>query len=488
MHKPRWWFVLLTLSIASLLVCTACKTVRQTQIVSLEIDPNPVVRGGSVTIAWQAEGVGLKDGRPSCILQRSFDTGGGDHQRVDCIGSRTDAFDTSITDTYVIYRFNALRRSGESYRAWSIVLDILHVGVTMTPNTLTLEPLESHDFTATVTNTSDTSVTWAASCGSINGSGSTITYTAPASEGECEVTATSVADTDAHDTATVTVREGTVPGTRIVDLQLDTSTPATLDSGRWLRAEFTVETDAPDGFRVWLRPQADGAPPDHAWGIQGGYIYSPSPVVDGPVVRVQRGFAQSVGEHDLHVDGLWFYIVSPDHSEVLLDEVLPTSITYRSLASVSEPTLTPASGTVEQGTEVGVGFDFTLDRQRNVRVDLFPMAATYGDPCSWCDHVASTAQIFTGTSSGHYDGGFTVLDTVTGEPTVEYLSIDIFDTVLSISDSWAIYTARQPVSFQFTTPSSPSTTLTTHTVAPSVPADVCVAYGGSQAVEGCDQD
>ena len=387
--------------------------------------------------------------------------------------------EASVTTTFTPYGGGV---PGQA--SFLIELQVTPGGVTvrLQPRNVTLPVNGTQSFTATVTGTTNTGVNWHASCGSISGTSNTITYTAPASADTCTVTATSAADHTARDTATVTVRDGTVTATRIVDVELDTSTPTTLDSGRWVRAAFTVETDAPDGFRVWLRPLVDGVPPHHGWGIQGSYLYSASPVVDGPVARIERGFAQAIGEHDLHVDGLWFYVVSPDHSEVLLDEVIPTSITYRSAASISEPAFTPASGAVEQGSTVGVRFDFTLERQRSVLVDLFPIASRYGDPCGWCDHVASITQTFTSTTSGRYDGGFTVLDTVTGEPTVDNLYIDIFDANLGIGDSWAIYTARRPVSFQFTNPSRPSATaLTSQADAPSLPADVCLAQAGAHA-------
>ena len=195
-----------------LLVGTDCKSgrpSRETEIVSFEISPNPVVRGGSVVVAWQAENVGVFEGRPYCTLQRAFDGQPAEEPEVvKCTDLRTDEIDASEAGTFVNYRFSALRRSGQAYEFEDITLTILHAGVTVTPASVTLELLSSQDFTATVTGTSDTRVTWDASCGSVSGSGNTITYTAPASVPDpatCLVTATSRADASASASAVVTV-------------------------------------------------------------------------------------------------------------------------------------------------------------------------------------------------------------------------------------------------------------------------------------------
>ena len=108
----------------------------ETQIVSYEINPNPVVRGDCVVVAWQAEFVGLRDGVPYCTLQRRFEGQPAEaFGVVPCVVSRTDEIDASITATYVDYRFSALRRSGEAYDTEDIRLDVVHGGVTLMPLT-----------------------------------------------------------------------------------------------------------------------------------------------------------------------------------------------------------------------------------------------------------------------------------------------------------------------------------------------------------------
>ena len=88
------------------------------------------------------------------------------------------------------------------------------VSVSLVPASVTLPVNGSQSFTATVTGASDRSVTWGTTCGSLSGNGSTRTFTAPGSAGECVVRATSVADVGAWGEAIVTVEAsgGTSPG------------------------------------------------------------------------------------------------------------------------------------------------------------------------------------------------------------------------------------------------------------------------------------
>ena len=212
MRKPHWQIALLTLSIAWLLTGNTCKTIRDTHIVSFDINPNPITRGNDVTIAWQAEFVGLRDGEPYCTLQRTFNGQPAEApDDVPCIGSRTDQIDATETATSITYRFSALRRTGHTYETADLTLDILHANVTIAPTSITLEPGATHDFTATITGITDTTVTWDPTCGTINGSGTTITYTAPTNVPDpptCQVTATSATDPMASATATVTIAYG----------------------------------------------------------------------------------------------------------------------------------------------------------------------------------------------------------------------------------------------------------------------------------------
>ena len=141
-----------------------------------------------------------------------------------------------------------------------LATEVPSVDVSLAPTSVTLPVNGSASFTATVSGVSDTSVTWEASCGSISGSGSSVTYTAPGSAASCLVTATSVADPAVSATARVTVRSGgelalvSLDGNLAV-LEVDGSltsvrdTPATLTHGIWdsSRTRFLITERISDG-------------------------------------------------------------------------------------------------------------------------------------------------------------------------------------------------------------------------------------------------
>jgi hypothetical protein len=76
------------------------------------------------------------------------------------------------------------------------------VSVSVTPASITLAPGQQTTFTASVTGTTNQTVTWSATGGTIDANGG---YTAGSTNGTFTVTATSVADTSATTTASVTV-------------------------------------------------------------------------------------------------------------------------------------------------------------------------------------------------------------------------------------------------------------------------------------------
>ena len=94
-------------------------------------------------------------------------------------------------------------------------LDLLpppDVRIDIAPTTITLAPGAVATFTATVTGSDDTRVSWTASCGTITGDGTSVSYTAPANvplAGTCTVTVTSQDDSTRRASATVTVEGGT---------------------------------------------------------------------------------------------------------------------------------------------------------------------------------------------------------------------------------------------------------------------------------------
>ncbi|MGB8261071.1 MAG: hypothetical protein WCE75_12000 [Terracidiphilus sp.] len=80
------------------------------------------------------------------------------------------------------------------------------VSISVDPATLTLAEGASHSITAKVLNTTNTAVTWSASCGKLSSTtANPVSYTAPATAGSCTVTATSKADTTKTAMTKVTV-------------------------------------------------------------------------------------------------------------------------------------------------------------------------------------------------------------------------------------------------------------------------------------------
>src|SRR5205814_897036 len=76
------------------------------------------------------------------------------------------------------------------------------VAVSISPTSASLQTGAPQQFTATVTGSTNTSVTWSATAGTISNTG---LYTAPATAGSYNITATSAADTTKSASATVTV-------------------------------------------------------------------------------------------------------------------------------------------------------------------------------------------------------------------------------------------------------------------------------------------
>lgn len=181
----------------------------QTAITQLEVAPTRIARGASVTLRWEAINVGRHDDRPSCsFTQRVEGEAADDPFEVSCSGTMTLVPPAPPTASYVRYQFSVLKRplvEVDSYITRVVTVEFAQDAVvSIEPGGATLAFGASQDFTATVAGTSD-GVAWSASCGSITGSGPTITYTAPLEAGSCTLTATSVADPTAQASVVVLV-------------------------------------------------------------------------------------------------------------------------------------------------------------------------------------------------------------------------------------------------------------------------------------------
>ena len=80
------------------------------------------------------------------------------------------------------------------------------VSVSISPESVTMEPGGVQQFSATVSGTANTGVSWISTCGSLSAGGNTVKYTAPGTVGWCSLTATSVADPTASSSAAINVR------------------------------------------------------------------------------------------------------------------------------------------------------------------------------------------------------------------------------------------------------------------------------------------
>ncbi len=118
------------------------------------------------------------------------------------------------------------------------------VTVTVSPKPVTLFTGGTQQFTATVANASNTSVTWTATGGTISSSG---LYTAGTTAGSFTVTATSVQDTSKSDSASVTITTQTASGSH-PRIFLDAPTLSTLrnrmqaNTAEWTRLKSTCDS------------------------------------------------------------------------------------------------------------------------------------------------------------------------------------------------------------------------------------------------------
>jgi hypothetical protein len=139
------------------------------------------------------------------------------------------------------------------------------VTVSVSPAVITVGTAQTQSFSATVGNSSNTSVTWSvqgSSSGSIAGDG---TYTAPTAAGTYHVVATSVADSSKSATATVTVVAvgvAVAPGTQSLGINGTHTFTATISNASNTGVTWSVQEGAAggtiDGAGVYTAPNQAG--------------------------------------------------------------------------------------------------------------------------------------------------------------------------------------------------------------------------------------
>ena len=205
--------------------------------------------------------------------------------------------------------------------------------------------------------------------------------------------------------------------------------------------EVTVRTDEPDGVRVWLRP-------NESPGEDLDYSYAGSSLIDGSELTLERDFRVFAGDDDVTVDGVRVTAQSSSR-QIVLDEVVAGALTYRSLATTTV-TVTPSTGSLEQGQPVAVALAFELDTPRDVTVTVEP-AAPDGydyDVGPWSDRRQVATDTFTGVTTGDLAASLTVLDLMEGSATIDRLRVTITDPTVGL-----IYTKDVDVGLVFDEPS-----------------------------------
>src|SRR5436190_14475160 len=108
----------------------------------------------------------------------------------------------STAGTYVVIARSVADTSASASATVDVSGPTAAVSVSISPSSASLQTGGTQQFTATVSGTSNTAVTWSATGGTVSSNG---LYTAPATAGTYSVTATSVADSTKSASATVLV-------------------------------------------------------------------------------------------------------------------------------------------------------------------------------------------------------------------------------------------------------------------------------------------
>jgi formylglycine-generating enzyme required for sulfatase activity len=256
--------------------------------------------------------------------------------------------------------------------------------VRITPRTAALVVNEALEFTAVVTGALDRSVTWDASCGSISGSGNTITYTAPATEGPCEVTATSHADPSSSATASVTVTVGSdfEPAPSYITIEnvslagasggarrvsFDISWPESWrgpDRPTWVQA-----SDNWDAAWVFVKYRVDRGTWQHATLAGSGHVAPSGAVVSVPSDRVGAFIHRSgsgYGTFTAHSVGLQWDFVADGVAVDASVEVVPLGIEMVYVPQGSFSLGSGGSGTGEFRAGGTTNSPFVVDRQASI--------------------------------------------------------------------------------------------------------------------------
>ncbi|MBI1753820.1 MAG: hypothetical protein HY014_18440 [Acidobacteria bacterium] len=179
---------------------TATVTVTPAQGVTVSVSPASATVQAAHTQAFTATVTGATNTAVTWSVQEA--SGGA----VDATGLYTAP---ATAGTYHVKATSVADTSKSATATVTVTAAPPVVAVSISPASATVQATHTQAFTATVTGTTNTAVTWSvqeASGGAVDASG---LYTAPATAGAYHVKATSAADTSKSATATVTVTAGT---------------------------------------------------------------------------------------------------------------------------------------------------------------------------------------------------------------------------------------------------------------------------------------
>ena len=154
-------------------------------------------------------------------------------------GEYTDGFTPAKAGAQIVLGLHTCVDAAQYRRLAGVCADqqvtrgVKPVEISVTPTAALLNPGKTAQFSGTVTNTSNTGVTWSATGGTISSGG---LYTAGSTAGDYEVVARSVADTSKKATAKITI----VP----VSTPAQSFTGTYKGTGTWIRKSFNAGTQS----------------------------------------------------------------------------------------------------------------------------------------------------------------------------------------------------------------------------------------------------
>lgn len=180
----------------------ASATVEVDGEVGITISPSTVRLAPGDTFAFSAAVVGLED------QSVRWEASGGE---IAGTGTTVTYTAPDATGTHIVTAISQLDETLRAAATVEVVAGASSASITLEPSNVRLAAGAVQEFTATVTGLQDTAVQWETSSGSVTGTGTTISYTAPSEIGTYTLTVTSQADSGLSAVANIKVIEEATP-------------------------------------------------------------------------------------------------------------------------------------------------------------------------------------------------------------------------------------------------------------------------------------